>query len=56
VRAAVELQNDRARNAGRAFDLACVVGVAERAPGEDVEALLARAAGAPAGPRVGHQV
>jgi len=44
VRAALELQNVRARAAGRAFDLACTVRVVEREPGDDTETLLARAA------------
>jgi diguanylate cyclase (GGDEF)-like protein/PAS domain S-box-containing protein len=44
VRAAIERQNARARAAGRAFDLACAVGAAERAPGEALDELLARAA------------
>jgi diguanylate cyclase (GGDEF)-like protein/PAS domain S-box-containing protein len=44
VRAALDLQNVRARAAGRTFDLACTVRVAEREPGDDLESLLARVA------------
>lgn len=54
VRAALDRQNARARGAGRAFDLSCTVGVAEREPGDAVEAWLARAAAASAAaPRAG---
>ena len=44
VRAALDRQNAYARAAGRAFAVGCRVGVAERAPGEALDALLARAA------------
>lgn len=43
VRAALDRQNAHALAAGRAFELGCRVGVAERAPGEDLGALLTRA-------------
>jgi diguanylate cyclase (GGDEF)-like protein len=42
VRAALDLANARAGAAGRAFDAVCTVRVAEREPGDDVEALLRR--------------
>ncbi len=48
ARAALEMQNVRARAAGRTFDLDCIVRSAERQPGDDVETLLARVATAPA--------
>ncbi len=47
ARAAIEMQNVRARAAGRTFDLECAVQVAERQPGDDVDALLERVASAP---------
>lgn len=52
VRAALEMQNVRARAAGRGFDLACTVRVVERDPGEDLDGLLSRveSADAPATP------
>ena len=46
VRAALDMQNVRAHAAGRAFDLACTVRVAEREPGDDLDGLLTRVAAA----------
>jgi diguanylate cyclase (GGDEF)-like protein/PAS domain S-box-containing protein len=46
VRAALEMQNVRARAAGRAFDVACTVRAVEREPGDGLDALLARVAAA----------
>jgi PAS domain S-box-containing protein/diguanylate cyclase (GGDEF)-like protein len=46
VRAALDMQNVRARAAGRAFDLVCTVRAVERDPGDDVTTLLERAASA----------
>jgi len=46
VRAALATQNARAGDAGRAFDVGCTVGAVERAPGEELEALLGRAVAA----------
>ena len=48
VRAALDLQNVRARAAGRSFDVACTVRMAEREPGDDLESMLERAAAAAA--------